>query len=175
MPAIHFRAGGSDLRNCRLLACPDRSGKMGVVDDDLTSRDQPPGPPVEFRALVVENNLVSRELLARVLRGHGCEAQTALGAAQASAILGDEQSGRFDFLVVDLDLAGSDGAEVVRQAAALPAARRPVKVIALGLKLADHYPHLERLGIDVELFQKPLHVASLFKLIDGITRPAARP
>ena len=37
--------------------------------------------------LVVENDASSRELLARVLRLHGCDADTAIGARQALSLL----------------------------------------------------------------------------------------
>src|SRR5205823_5935895 len=55
------------------------------------------------RALVVENDLVGRELLARVLRQKGFDAQTAIGAAQAADVLLNAGF-RFDLLLVDLNL-----------------------------------------------------------------------
>src|SRR5438477_632839 len=54
------------------------------------------------RALVVENDLASRELLARVLRHKGFEAQTAIGAAQAASLL-LEAYGPYDLLLIDLN------------------------------------------------------------------------
>jgi len=65
------------------------------------------------RALVVENDLVGRELLARVLRQKGYEAQTAIGAAQAAAVLLNANF-RYDLLLVDLNLEPVDGVELHR-------------------------------------------------------------
>src|SRR5258705_8534844 len=80
--------------------------------------------PTGLTALVVENDLASRELLARVLRLKGVDAQTAIGAAQAAALL-LEAPGYYDLLVVDLNLEPVDGVELLRHVAALPPGQRP--------------------------------------------------
>src|SRR4051794_35032727 len=84
------------------------------------SRLQPDGP----KALVVENDLASRELLARVLRLKGVDAQTAIGAAQAAALL-LQAPGYYDLLVVALNLEPVDGVELLRHVAAPPPNQRP--------------------------------------------------
>lgn len=119
------------------------------------------------RALVVENDLVSRELLARVLRLKGVDAQTAIGAAQAAALL-LEAPGYYDLLVVDLNLEPVDGVELLRHVAALPAARRPRRIVAISESLTPFYPRLSELRMELETFQKPLHLPSLMKVVEGL-------
>jgi CheY-like chemotaxis protein len=135
------------------------------VGDDVTvmSRFQPDGP----RALVVENDLASRELLARVLRLKGVDAQTAIGAAQAAALL-LEAPGYHDLRVVDLNLEPVDGVELLRHVAALPAEQRPRKVVAVSESLAPYYARLGELRMEIETFQKPIHLPSLMKVVEGL-------
>lgn len=125
--------------------------------------DADPPKPV-LVALVVENDLTSRELLARVLRARGMEAVTALGAAQAAGLLLAEMN--FDLLV--LDLGCGDGLELLKQVAMMSQPRRPRKVAVLSDSLVSDYPRLTALPIPIELFQKPLHVASLMKIVDDV-------
>jgi CheY-like chemotaxis protein len=125
--------------------------------------------PAALRALVVENDLTSRELLARVLRLKGLDAHTAIGAAQAAALLLDAPAA-YDLLVVDLDLEPTDGVELLHHVAALPPARRPRRIVALSQSLAPFYPRLAELGLPVETFQKPVHLPTLMKVVEGIEK-----
>ena len=121
------------------------------------------------RALVVENDLTSRELLARVLRLKGFDAHTAIGVAQAAALL-EAARAPYDLLVVDLDLATADAVEVLRHAAALPVDRRPARVIAISQSLTPFYPRLTTLPLPLETLQKPIHLPSLMKIVEGLRR-----
>ena len=118
------------------------------------------------RALVVENDLASRELLARVLRGRGMSAQTAVGLAQAAEALVSAEPA-FDVLVLDLNLEPVDGMELLRQVAGMAPERRPRRIVVMGKSLAAFHPRLSELGLEMELFQKPVHLASLMKVVDG--------
>jgi CheY-like chemotaxis protein len=124
------------------------------------------------KALVVENDLASRELLARVLRLKGVDAQTAIGAAQAAALL-LEAPGYYDLLVVDLNLEPVDGVELLRHVAALPPGQRPRRIVAVSESLAPFYPRLTELRMEVETFQKPIHLPSLMKVVEGLKKPEA--
>src|SRR5690242_15605078 len=114
----------------------------GVLSDpgEELKRDAP-------RALVVENDLVGRELLARVLRQKGFLAQTAVGAAQAAGVLLGE-SCRFDLLLVDLNLEPVDGVELLRHLGSLAAERRPLKIVVIGDSLASFYARLAELQME---------------------------
>jgi DNA-binding response OmpR family regulator len=121
------------------------------------------------RALVVENDLASRELLARVLRLKGFDAQTAIGAAQAAGLLLDAAT-PYDLLVVDLDIGPVDGVELLRHLAALAPERRPGKIAVISHSLPPFYPRLKELRLELEMFQKPVHLPSLMKVVEGIRR-----
>lgn len=132
---------------------------------EITADPPRPAPP---RALVVENDLASRELLARVLRQKGVDAQTAIGATQAGRILGEVSGRPYDLLLVDLNLEPVDGVELLRQVAALPPARRPGRIVVIGEALAPFYARLSEVKLELELFQKPLHIPSLMKVVEGL-------
>ena len=133
-----------------------------------------PPPPAEAparRALVVENDLASRELLARVLRLKGLDAHTAIGAAQAAALLLNAPH-PYDLLIVDLNLDPIDGVELLRHVATLSPSRRPRHLVAISDNLTPFYSRLADLRMTVETFQKPVHLPTLMKVVDGIDRPA---
>src|SRR3954447_20958684 len=100
---------------------------------EIQSERARPAPP---RALVVENNLASRELLTRVLRLKGVEAQTAIGAGQAGLILFEDAGRTYDLLLFDLTLEPIDGVELLRHVATLSAARRPRRIVVISESLA---------------------------------------
>ena len=118
------------------------------------------------RALVVENDLASRELLARVLRLRGVEAQTSVGLAQAARGL-QSADAPYDLLVLDLNLEPVDGTELLRQVASLPASRWPARIVVIG-EVSALYPKLAELQLPLEMFQKPVHLPSLIKVVDAL-------
>ncbi|HEY7116541.1 MAG TPA: response regulator [Tepidisphaeraceae bacterium] len=133
---------------------------------DITS-GRLPRDDVAARALVVENDLTSRELLARVLRLKGLDAHTAIGAAQAAALLLDSAT-PYDLLIVDLNLEPVDGIELLRHVAVLPTNRRPRRIVAISESLAPFYPRLSELQMELEMFQKPVHLPSLMKIVEAL-------
>src|SRR5690242_1448385 len=130
---------------------------MSDVSEFEMDRPRPPRPP---RALVVENNLASRELLARVLRHKGVDAETAIGVGQAARVLGGGGPA-YDLLLVDLNLGPGDGVELLRLVASTPPAGRPRRIVVISDALAPYYARLSELRLELELFQKPLHLPSL--------------
>jgi DNA-binding response OmpR family regulator len=125
------------------------------------------------RALVVENDLSSRELLARVLRLRGVDAQTAVGLGQAAALL-QQGDADYDLLVVDLHPAAGDGVELLRQVSLMDAAHRPRKIVVISETISGFYPRVGELQLDLELFQKPVHLPSLMKVVDGLKAEGGR-
>jgi CheY-like chemotaxis protein len=126
------------------------------------------------RALVVENDLTSRELLARVLRLRGVDAHTAIGVPQATALLEGSRT-PYDLLVVDLDLATADGVELLRHTAALSPDRRPTQIVAISQSLTPFYPRLAPLQLPLETLQKPVHLPSLMKIVEGLRKTSDEP
>jgi hypothetical protein len=61
-----------------------------------------------------------------------------------------------------------DGVELLRHLAALAPEKRPGKIVAIGDSLAPFYPRLKELKMEMETFQKPVHLPSLMKVIEGL-------
>ena len=118
-----------------------------------------------LKVLVVENDASSRELLARVMRLHGCDADTAIGALQGLAIM---HRSRYDLLITDLRMEPTDGVELLRQVAAMEPASRPRVSVVLSGFLQDYYDKLVALDLPLELFQKPLHLPSLVSIMERL-------
>jgi ActR/RegA family two-component response regulator len=119
------------------------------------------------RALVVENDLTSRELLARVLRLRGVDAHTAVGLGQAAGLL-RQPDAAYELLVVDLNQGKGDGVELLQQVSVMDVGRRPRKIVVIGDSVAAFYPRLGELQLDLEFFQKPVHLPSLMRIVDGL-------
>src|SRR4051812_37718598 len=126
---------------------------MDMTEPSLTS----PAPATGrmLSVLVVENDASSRELLARVLRLHGCNADTAIGTELGCAALADKP---YDLLITDLRMDPTDGVELLRRIAAMPLERRPRAAAVLSGFLKDYYDKLATIDLPLELFQKPLHL-----------------
>ena len=137
---------------------------MNEISEIEVERARPASP----RALVVENDLSSRELLTRVLRHKGVEAETAIGAGQAERILSEATGRPYDLLLVDLNLEPVDGVEVLRHVASLPVGRRPGRIVAIGDSLTPFYARLSEVKLELELFQKPVHIPSLMKVVERL-------
>ena len=123
--------------------------------------------PRSLRVLVVENDASSRELLARVMRLHDCEAHTAIGAQQGFQLL---QRERYDLLVTDLRMEPNDGVDLLKRVAAMTPDQRPRASVVLSGHLQDYYDKLETLELPLELFQKPLHLPSLVSILERLKK-----
>jgi len=120
-----------------------------------------------LQALIVENDATGRELLARVLRLHGFDADTAIGAHAAGVLLADPYR-RYDLLVTDLRMEPVDGFTLLREVAALEPARRPRQIVVLSGYVDDYSTKLAGLELEVEVFQKPIHLPTLVKVLDKL-------
>jgi signal transduction histidine kinase/CheY-like chemotaxis protein len=113
-----------------------------VVDDDRTVLD----PLVEW------------------LRRQGGEAEGAASPAQALTCL---EESRFDLVLVDIDLSGEDGVDLIRRVMeASPEC--PVAVMSVPEWIVERGRELEKLGV-AEAFAKPL---DLCEIREGLTRIA---
>jgi signal transduction histidine kinase/CheY-like chemotaxis protein len=82
---------------------------------------RPAGSPPAC-VLVVDDNLLLRELFASYLRSRGCTCQTAASGAEA---LAHAQTGTPDAVVLDVSLPDADGIELAPRLRALPPPRAP--------------------------------------------------
>ena len=120
-----------------------------------------------LQALIVENDATGRELLARVLRLHGFDADTVIGGRAALSLLGSAQK-RYDLMVTDLKMEPMNGYELLREVAAIESARRPRQIVVLSGYLDDYAAQLAALDLPLEMFQKPIHLPSLVKVFEKL-------
>ena len=120
-----------------------------------------------LQALIVENDATGRELLARVLRLHGCVADTVIGARAAAAVLA-APGPRYDLLVADVKIDWADGLDLLRGVAAMMPLRRPRQIVVISDQPGDYSKRLADLGLELELFQKPVHLPSLVKVLEKL-------
>lgn len=116
------------------------------------------------RALVVDDETDSRELVCEILQRHGAHVDM---AADAAAALRRRLTGRYELLVCDIAMPGMDGHELLRQWLRLEG-RRPRRAIAL-TAFADAANRLlaEEAGYDC-LLAKPVEPG---ELIDAASAP----
>jgi hypothetical protein len=61
-----------------------------------------------------------------------------------------------------------DGVELLRHLAVLPETNRPRRIVAIADSLTPFYPRLAELRMQVEVFQKPIHLPSLMRVVEGL-------
>jgi len=118
------------------------------------------------RALVVDDNRISREILQRHLRRLGFESGFAASAVEASAALA--AGARFDLVLIDYHMPGGDGLAWARALGA----RKPCPVLllkALGENVTDAAVD----GVVHKPVKRDLFAARVLQAVDGIARSAA--
>ena len=115
----------------------------------------------DVRVLVVDDNATSRAVLSELAARHGAIVQTASSGEEAMFLI---RNTRFDVLIVDAHMPGSDGFEVARAARGLP--RPPAIVMMLGASnLVSDAAECRRLEID-QYVLKPLSEVELTRALD---------
>jgi two-component system sensor histidine kinase/response regulator len=134
-----------------------------------------PAPPATSRilngvhALIADDSSRSREVLGEMVSRLGATVRTASGGDEAVFLL---KNTRFDILLVDAHMPGSDGFEVARVARRLPVA--PAVVMMLGSSnLLSDAAECRRLGIE-QYIMKPVTEAELTLAIDCALRGSDR-
>lgn len=126
--------------------------------------------------LVVEDNVVQPELTARMLRRVGCRATLASGMLEGLDLLCRTQ---FNLVLVDMQMAGLDGAEGLRRLRHNPGgvyrfmSASDVAVVALSNPgLPGEVQRLRELGFDDHLF-KPFRQSQMLAMLNKHLRPHA--
>jgi signal transduction histidine kinase/CheY-like chemotaxis protein len=111
--------------------------------------------------LIADDNIRSREVLSELVARMGAMVRTASSGEEAMYLM---KSMRFDVLLVDAHMPGSDGFEVARGALRLPQA--PAVVMMLGSSnLLSDAAECRRLGIE-QYIMKPVMEAELAPVLD---------
>ena len=149
----------SDLRRALALACSRRSpraAESGGKDVDFTGK----------RVLLVDDIEVNREIAAAVLAMSGFEIDEAEDGVQAVAKVAEAEAGRYDVVLMDLQMPNMNGFDATRAIRALAdKAKARVPVVALSANSSDEDIQAGReAGMDGHL-SKPIDMEKLFALL----------
>jgi CheY-like chemotaxis protein len=91
-------------------------------------------PDMRPRVLVVEDDVVSRELLRRILESDGCEVDVAVDGEKA---IGRLAQGRYDVMILDLALPKLSGTDVMEYVASTTPRLLESVVVVTGLDASE--------------------------------------
>jgi len=116
----------------------------------------PPGAaaPARYRVLVADDEERLRQVLVRILRGHGIDAEAAAEGTQAVAMA---RAGGYDLVILDLLMPGMDGFSALREIMR----HRPDQAVLVLSCLGDPESKMAGFGLGADDYvPKPFHVAS---------------
>jgi DNA-binding response OmpR family regulator len=132
----------------------------------------PPAPPhisARSHVLVVDDEERIRQVLVRILRARGIEADTAADGSDAIAMTA---AGCYDLVILDLLMPGQDGFSVLTEIMR----RRPDQAVLVLSCLTDPESKMASLGLGADDYvPKPFHVGELVARVQARLRAAARP
>ncbi|HEU0028010.1 MAG TPA: response regulator [Ktedonobacterales bacterium] len=166
-PIPNFLAGerdrGDDQRDDTPSA-PSAPGRGSLDASDASARDS----AARLTILLVEDDSALTEPWSGSLRFAGYECEIAPDAPTALAILADETQ-RIAIMIADLDLAGSDGAALIRTARDMPRYSTLPVIITSGDETQSAYERACHAGMDAYLV-KPVATPTLLRTIARWTR-----
>jgi signal transduction histidine kinase/predicted RNA-binding protein with RPS1 domain/CheY-like chemotaxis protein len=153
----------------RHLAAPEQREQVGEPEEedlDLEECEETgDGLSLPEKILVVDDDKAILDPLVEWLRRHGGDVEGTASPTQALSCL---KQGRFDLVLVDIDLSGEDGVDLIRQVRqASPGC--PVAVMSVPEWIVKRGQELEELDV-AEAFAKPLDLRELQEGLDRIAR-----
>ncbi|WP_035854476.1 response regulator [Dechloromonas agitata] len=121
-------------------------------------------------ALVVDDSLVSRELVGRVLEKLGWTVSLVEDGYQALILL---QSRNYDIIFLDLSMPGISGEETCKKIRALPHGRASKIIAYTAHAYADDHPRLLAEGFD-RILIKPVSVQAFADVIVDLDKSEQR-
>jgi signal transduction histidine kinase/DNA-binding response OmpR family regulator/predicted RNA-binding protein with RPS1 domain len=162
-------------QQCRVLEFAQHLDSLSRIDSIGARQDE--GPDFQEvresaksltllgRVLVVDDDKTVLDPLVEWLRRRGCDAEGAESLAQALARI--ERIG-FDLMLVDIDLSGEDGVDLIRHMkGANPDCA--MTVISVPERVAERGRELEGLGV-VEVFAKPIDLGEIEESLPRIVQ-----
>ncbi|HUT54852.1 MAG TPA: PAS domain S-box protein [bacterium] len=136
------------------------------------TRNTAHGPvAVGARVLIVDDEISVNRMLERALQNGGYQVETALSGKEGLKKL---QSGRYDVILVDLQMPDVRGEVLLEEAALLPAKMRPASIIISGKAHVGELADYEHLGVEA-IVKKPFSLETLFNCIyNACTRKRER-
>ena len=165
---VRLPAALASTDDLRIVACPGTSPGGAPGDAPGATEDAQPGPAEEtFRVLVAEDNPVNQRIAQQMLRKRKLSVTLADDGRQAVDAF---QSGRFDLVLMDVQMPEMNGFEAVAAIRALEHAQgrphTPIVAVTAHAMVGDRERCLEA-GMDAYL-AKPLRRQLLFELVDEL-------
>lgn len=126
-----------------------------------------------FRALVVDDDELSREMMDVILREHGFEVEVAGDGDEAISAVAGSDEGHFDVLVMDMRMPRMSGDAAASAIRALP--RADVADMPIIATTADAFEEVHRRAREAGMtahITKPLNMQKLLVLLDECLRSA---
>ena len=147
--------------------------------------DNQPGRPCEpqyesvdftgLRALLVEDQMINREIAVMILKGFGFEVDEAEDGAQALAQLTSYEAGHYDVVITDIQMPVMDGYELarsIRKVDDVELARIPIVAMSANAFQEDVKASREA-GMDAHV-AKPIDIDILSQTLAEVLAPAAQ-
>ena len=117
------------------------------------------------RALVVDDNVINRDIVADLLADSGLEAEKAAGGEEALTLISTMPPGYYDFVLMDLQMPKMDGFRAAGEVRKLEGgqAKTPIIAMTAGVSADDRKKALEA-GMN-GFTQKPLNLRRLFEIL----------
>lgn len=158
----HGRAGDVSPW-ARVSIPPDDPELVSLIQESLRAEVIGIIPPVPPKVLVVDDNLVNRQLVLKLLHSRGLRVDT---AESGRAALDRLAAGDYGLVLMDVDMPDMDGLETTRQIRRNEAQRGLDRMLIIGLSAHAFAQDRERAleaGMDDYLI-KPVDVGRLFEL-----------
>lgn len=127
--------------------------------------EQPRRAPANYRVLVVDDNSLARQVLAKLLEKHGCTVETDESGNAALLRLRADTAG-FDCIMIDLNMPGIDGLALASMIRSRLGRRTRLVMITSG---NPHAPELQdALGNFDEVMEKPVTAARLGDILERL-------
>jgi PAS domain S-box-containing protein len=119
-----------------------------------------------LRILLAEDNLVNQQVALRLLSRWGYDADV---VEDGEAAVSAARDGRYDFILMDVEMPGMDGLEATRRIRALAIPKQPLVVAMTAFATREHEAACHAAGMDGYL-TKPVDVDALRALLGEATR-----
>ncbi|MEO1037317.1 MAG: response regulator [Pseudomonadota bacterium] len=139
----------------------------------LTSSELRRDNLVGARALVVDDNLTNREILAGHLVSWGMDVSRAFDGDAALALVDQHVDDPFDVVLLDLHMPGMDGLTVARKMREMPAGENVIVVLLSSI--SGHVSQAERLAVAIDsTLTKPVRQSQLLDCLVGLLHGSDR-
>ncbi len=145
--------------------------KLHVIEDARQEPDWARNSSIRgLRVLGVDDNAANRVILARMLDGFGCQVEMADGGQAALERLRNscDKGALFDVMLLDMEMPGMDGEQVIRAVRSDPSLRQVKIIILTAMSQRGDASRLQTMGCSAYLL-KPVKQQLLYDAIAAIT------